>query len=101
MLPVLNVANRHKCPSSRMVPDRYIAVNAIRSIDLLDHLVDIRHSIFLNYPFVRGPHPFITETLKEGKCSVLFSFYYNNKNNKLCMRSRRNETNREARYCEV
>jgi hypothetical protein len=62
------VANRHKCPSSRMDPDRYIAVNAIRSIDLLDHLEDIRYSIFLNYLFVRGPHPFITETLKEGKC---------------------------------
>jgi len=42
-----------------MDPDRYIAVNAIRSIDLLDHLVDTRHSIFLNDLFVRGLHPFI------------------------------------------
>ena len=74
MLPVQNVANRHKCPSSRMDPGRYIAVNAIRSIDLLDHLVDTRHSIFLNDLFVRGLHPF-TETLNEGKClGALFQF---------------------------
>jgi hypothetical protein len=67
MLPVQNVAKRHKCPSSRMDPGRYIAVNAIRSIDLLAHPVDTRHSIFLNYLFARGLHP-LSETLNEDKC---------------------------------
>jgi len=63
-----NAASRHKCPSSRMGPGRFIAANAIRSIDLLDHLVDhlvdTKPSIFLNDIFIGGQHPLITETFE-------------------------------------
>lgn len=56
MLLAQNVASRHKCPSSQMGPDRFTAANAIRSIDLLDHLVDhlvdTKPSVFINDLFI-------------------------------------------------